>query len=99
MELPAKAIKEEVKKDIPNPLIPRTLAVKPANENKYMVVCGPSGVGKGTLLKELFAKFPSQSGFSVSYTTRKPRPGEVDGKDYNFVAEEDFVSEIDAGNF
>ena len=51
-----------------------------------MVVVGPSGVGKGTLIRELGPAF----GFSVSYTTRKPRPKEVDGKDYFFVSKDEF---------
>lgn len=49
-----------------------------------LVVCGPSGAGKGTLIKRLQDAFPDRFGFSVSHTTRKPRPGEVDGKDYHF---------------
>ena len=51
-----------------------------------VVLCGPSGVGKSTLIKRLQADFPGAFGFSVSHTTRSPRAGEVDGKDYNFVA-------------
>ncbi|EOD27712.1 hypothetical protein EMIHUDRAFT_309931 [Emiliania huxleyi CCMP1516] len=44
-----------------------------------VVVCGPSGVGKGTLLTRLTAAHPSRFGFCVSHTTRSPRPGETDG--------------------
>lgn len=50
-----------------------------------IVISGPSGAGKSTLLKKLFAEFPNKFGFSVSNTTRAPRAGEVDGKDYNFT--------------
>lgn len=42
-------------------------------------VCGPSGVGKSTLVEKLRKEFPEDFGFSVSHTTRKPRPGEVEG--------------------
>lgn len=50
-----------------------------------VVVLGPSGVGKSTLINHLKSKHPDKFGFSVSYTTRGPRDGEVNGKDYNFV--------------
>jgi guanylate kinase len=40
-----------------------------------LVICGPSGVGKGTLINMLFQEFPEHFGFSVSHTTRAPRPG------------------------
>lgn len=50
-----------------------------------LVVAGPSGVGKGTLIGMLQKKFPDIFGFSVSHTTRLPRPGEEDGIHYNFV--------------
>ena len=43
------------------------------------VVCGPSGVGKSTLIKMLMTEFPDSFGFSVSHTTRAPRGQEVDG--------------------
>ena len=58
----------------------------PAISKLPVVLCGPSGVGKSTLIKRLQADFPGAFGFSVSHTTRNPRAGEVDGKDYNFVA-------------
>eukprot|EP00667_Euglena_gracilis_P019240 EG_transcript_20583 len=55
-----------------------------------VLITGPSGVGKGTLIKMLMAAYPDSFGFSVSHTTRGPRPGEVDGVDYHFVAKERF---------
>lgn len=64
-----------------------------------IVLSGPSGSGKSTLLKKLFAEFPTKFGFSVSSTTRAPRPGEVDGKDYNFVAVEEFQKMIGEDKF
>ncbi len=50
-----------------------------------LVLAGPSGVGKGTLIKMLMDKFPDFFGFSVSHTTRAPREGEVHGVHYYFV--------------
>ena len=49
--------------------------------SRPVVVCGPSGVGKGTLLRRLIAENPNDFGYSVSHTTRAPRAGEVDGVD------------------
>lgn len=66
---------------------------------KPVVFCGPSGVGKGTLIEKLMKKFPNQFGFSVSHTTRGPREGEKDGVHYNFTTVEDIKKEIDAGKF
>lgn len=54
-----------------------------------LVVAGPSGVGKGTVLDLVRAREP-RLWFSVSATTRRPRPGEVDGRDYSFMSREDF---------
>eukprot|EP00474_Spongospora_subterranea_P000380 CRZ00838.1 hypothetical protein [Spongospora subterranea] len=53
-----------------------------------LVVVGPSGVGKGSLIKKLLHKFPDSFGFCVSHTTRLPRSGEVDGVSYHFVPRE-----------
>lgn len=64
-----------------------------------LVICGPSGVGKGTLINMLFQEFPEHFGFSVSHTTRAPRPGEVHGVHYNFTNKEAFQSAIEEGKF
>ncbi|KAI9314692.1 P-loop containing nucleoside triphosphate hydrolase protein [Zopfochytrium polystomum] len=64
-----------------------------------IVVCGPSGSGKSTLLKRIFSEYPDKFGFSVSHTTRNPRPGETNGKEYHFVTRETMLQEIEAGNF
>lgn len=64
-----------------------------------IVICGPSGVGKSTLIAMLLAHFPAQFGFSVSHTTRDPRPGEVNGESYHFVSVADFRSMLDRGDF
>lgn len=62
-------------------------------------MCGPSGVGKSTLITRLQADFPGQFGFSVSHTTRQPRCGEVDGVHYYFSTIEDVQKEIQEGKF
>jgi guanylate kinase len=62
------------------------------------VVTGPSGVGKGTLIRLLLDRFPRMA-LSVSATTRDPRPGERDGVDYRFLSPAEFQRRIDAGEF
>ncbi len=64
-----------------------------------IVFCGPSGAGKSTLLKRLMNEFPKSFAFSVSHTTRNPRAGEVNGKDYNFTTKEEMLEKIKAGDF
>jgi len=72
----------------------------PAANPCPVIFCGPSGVGKGTLIDMLMKKFPNeQFGFSVSHTTRKPREGEEDGVHYNFSTVEKVKAEIDEGKF
>jgi len=63
-----------------------------------LVVAGPSGVGKGTIVRELLAARPDVW-FSVSMTTRAPRPGEVHGRDYLFVDRAEFEARQAAGGF
>ncbi|EPX75056.1 guanylate kinase [Schizosaccharomyces octosporus yFS286] len=55
-----------------------------------VVVFGPSGVGKSTLLKRLLSLHGDKLGFSVSHTTRSPRPGEQQGVDYHYVSKDEF---------
>ena len=64
-----------------------------------LVLCGPSGTGKSSLIKRLFEEFPDTFGFSISHTTRKPRPGEVDGREYFFTTKEEMQKQIDQGYF
>ncbi|KAM6918513.1 guanylate kinase [Xenentodon cancila] len=64
-----------------------------------VVLSGPSGAGKSTLLKRLMKEFDSVFGFSVSHTTRKPRPGEENGRDYHYVTREAMQASIDNGDF
>ena len=66
---------------------------------KLVVLSGPSGVGKSTLLRRLFERFPTRLRLSVSATTRSPRPGEQEGVDYYFLSPEDFAQRREAGKF
>ncbi len=59
------------------------------------VLSGPSGCGKGTIVKELLKKYPDAFALSVSATTRAPRVGEVDGVHYYFITREEFERRID----
>ncbi|MBB5148975.1 MULTISPECIES: guanylate kinase [Ureibacillus] len=62
-----------------------------------IVLSGPSGVGKGTVRKELFKQPNTNYEYSISMTTRKPREGEVDGVDYFFKTREEFEKLIEEG--
>ena len=64
-----------------------------------IVICGPSGVVKGTLIQKLFAEYPNVFGFSVSHTTRAGRPGEEHGVHYYFSSKEVVQQDIDNGLF
>ena len=66
------------------------------NRGVLLVVSGPSGVGKGTIIKKLF-EHNKNLYFSVSATTREPRPGEKDGVDYCFRSREEFENDIATG--
>jgi guanylate kinase len=62
------------------------------------VITGPSGVGKGTLIRGLLERIPRLE-MSISATTRQPRPGERDGVDYHFLTPEEFDRRVEAGDF
>lgn len=64
----------------------------------FVVVSSPSGGGKGTLIKRARRMVPDL-GYSVSYTTRSPRPGEQNGRDYQFVATDEFAEMRTRGEF
>ena len=66
--------------------------------SRVVVITGPSGVGKGTLIRALRDRVPELE-LSVSATTRKPRPGETHGTDYWFLSPEDFEARVAAGGF
>lgn len=62
------------------------------------VISGPAGAGKGTLRAELF-KMVDGLAYSVSCTTRQPRPGEQDGRDYHFIDRDEFMRQVERGEF
>ncbi|KAJ0982319.1 hypothetical protein J5N97_010574 [Dioscorea zingiberensis] len=66
---------------------------------KTVVISGPSGVGKGTLISKLMKEFPSTFGFSVSHTTRMPREKEMDGVHYHFTERSKMEKDIREGKF
>jgi guanylate kinase len=66
--------------------------------SKVFVITGPSGVGKGTLISRLLERVPNLT-LSVSATTREPREGEVDGREYHFLSTEEFERRMDADDF
>ena len=66
--------------------------------SKVFVITGPSGVGKGTLIRELLKAVPDLE-LSVSATTRAPREGEVDGRDYHFLTPEQFEQRREEDDF
>ncbi|KAK4098036.1 guanylate kinase [Parathielavia hyrcaniae] len=68
-------------------------------ERRPIVISGPSGVGKGTLCQRLLDAYPETFVTTVSHTTRKPRPGEVEGSAYYFVSRVKFESLISEGIF
>ena len=66
-----------------------------SNTGKLIIVSGPAGSGKSTVLKELFKLADYK--YSISATTRNPRSGEIDGVDYYFISEEEFLKKISKG--
>ena len=72
--------------------------MQPAHTGKLIVVSGPSGAGKTTVLAELFRRLPNLVR-STSATTRPPRPGEVDARDYYFLSTDDFLLRHKRGEF
>ena len=63
-----------------------------------LVISAPSGAGKTTLIRKLTAEFPGFT-YSISFTTRSPRAGEVNGRDYHFTTREDFIARRDRHEF
>jgi guanylate kinase len=66
---------------------------------KLVVISGPAGAGKSTVLKEVFHRCRRPLQFSVSATTRPPRPGEIDGRDYHFLSPTEFQQRRAEGDF
>ncbi|EZF27177.1 guanylate kinase [Trichophyton rubrum D6] len=69
------------------------------SDRRPLIICGPSGVGKGTLCLKLVSSLPDVFAPSVSHTTRKPRANEVEGINYFFVQPEQFTSLISQNGF
>ncbi|MGB1582263.1 MAG: guanylate kinase, partial [Solirubrobacterales bacterium] len=69
-----------------------------ADAPAVFVITGPSGVGKGTLIRELRERHP-EIGLSISATTRAPREGELDGIHYHFLSDDEFDSRVALGDF
>ncbi len=69
-----------------------------SNQGKLLVVSGFSGAGKGTVMKKLLETYDNYN-LSISATSRKPREGEVDGREYFFKTVDEFKAMIDAGEF
>ncbi len=65
---------------------------------KVFVISGPSGAGKDTLVRELVKRYPRAT-TAVTATTRTPRPGEVEGRDYHFLSEDEFERRAERGEF
>lgn len=74
------------------------MSSQPDCKGKLFVVSGPSGVGKGTVVAEVLKRLPNLKR-AVTYTTRQPRQGEVQGKDYRFVTREEFERLKEQGAF
>lgn len=68
------------------------------HRGNVFVVSAPSGAGKSTLVQRLMASVEGLA-FSISFTTRTPRPGEVDGRDYFFVDDSRFIAMVETGGF
>jgi guanylate kinase len=74
------------------------MPLSPAPSGSLFMVVAPSGAGKSTLVNALLAQDPAIR-LSISYTTRAPRPGEQDGREYHFITVEDFLQRREAGEF
>lgn len=72
--------------------------LSPVYEGSMLMIVAPSGAGKSSLVNALLQEDLALK-LSLSTTTRSPRPGEIEGKDYRFIAREEFIAERDQGNF
>lgn len=75
-----------------------TTQEKYLSPGKLMILTGPSGVGKGTLMRSLLQRHPELY-YSVSATTRAPRAGEIDGRNYYFITKAKFEQLVASGEF
>lgn len=69
------------------------------NQNNIIIITAPSGAGKTTIVHYLLQQYPEKLAFSISATTRQPREGETDGRDYYFLSEETFRQKIQQNEF
>ena len=79
-------------------MMPVTTTHDPLPRGRLFVIAAPSGAGKTSLVRALMEREPSLR-FSISYTTRRQRPNEVDGRDYFFVTREEFDAMAARGEF
>jgi guanylate kinase len=78
---------------------PELDAMMPTKLGKLVVISGPSGVGKSTVVREVLERFPERLRLSVSATTRPPRSAERDGVDYYFLSDAEFARRMADGEF
>lgn len=71
----------------------------PSLPGQLVIISGPSGVGKSTIVRELVQRFPGQLRLSVSATTRPPRWDETDGREYHFLTSQEFARRRENGDF
>ncbi|ESW17610.1 hypothetical protein PHAVU_007G253800 [Phaseolus vulgaris] len=98
LEVDTTFVREQQKKNLGTEVVAWSKGVI-GNAEKPVVISGPSGVGKGTLISMLMKEFPSMFGFSVSHTTRAPRGMEKDGVHYHFTEKNVMEKEIKDGKF
>jgi guanylate kinase len=79
-------------------IMPKKMPVKRGSRGLLVVISGPSGVGKSTVVKKILS-LNQKLRLSMSTTTRPPRPAEEHNKDYQFVTEEDFFDQVKQGRF
>ncbi|KAJ5833241.1 guanylate kinase [Penicillium riverlandense] len=75
------------------------MTLAPPPDRRCIVISGPSGVGKGTLIQKLFDAHPDTFALSVSHTTRQPRPGEREGINYFYISTAEFSTLVSQGAF
>src|SRR5436190_1897079 len=78
---------------------PELETIMPTKLGRLVVISGPSGVGKSTVVREVLDRFQGRLRLSVSATTRPPRDGEKDGVDYYFLSDAEFGRRMAAGEF
>ncbi|BAT96381.1 hypothetical protein LR48_Vigan02g037100 [Vigna angularis] len=98
LEVDTTYVRQQQKKNLGTEVVAWSKGVI-GNVEKPVVISGPSGVGKGTLISLLMKEFPSMFGFSVSHTTRAPRGMEKDGVHYHFTEKNVMEKEIKDGKF